>query len=71
MGCIAGKEQYQYSRKENITACEERTEQAQWQLLVHCMHMQYLLFPNGRYTDCLSLTYATNKGKMLKLHYKY
>jgi len=26
---------------------------------------------NGRYTDCLSLTYATNKGKMLKLRYKY
>jgi hypothetical protein len=29
------------------------------------------LFPNGRYVDCLSLTYATSKGKMLKLHYKY
>ena len=28
-------------------------------------------FPNGRYIDCLSLTYATNKGKMIKLHYKY
>ena len=28
-------------------------------------------FPNGRYIDCLSLTYATIKGKMLKLHSKY
>jgi len=28
-------------------------------------------FPNARYTYCLSLTYAINKGKMLKLHCKY
>jgi hypothetical protein len=28
-------------------------------------------FFNGRYIDCLSLTCATNKDKMLKLHYKY
>jgi hypothetical protein len=27
--------------------------------------------PNTKYIDCLSLTYATNKGKMLKLHHKY
>jgi hypothetical protein len=26
---------------------------------------------NDRYIDCLSLTYATNKSKKLKLHYKY
>ena len=31
----------------------------------------FFYFPNGRFIDCLSLTYATNKGKMLKLHYKY
>jgi hypothetical protein len=31
----------------------------------------FFYFPNGRYIDCLSLTYATSKGKMLKLHYKY
>jgi hypothetical protein len=30
----------------------------------------YYYFPNGRYISCLSFTYATNKGKMLKLHYK-
>jgi len=24
-------------------------------------------FPNGRYIDCLSFTYATNKGKILKI----
>jgi len=35
------------------------------------MVAKFLCFPNGRYIDCLSLTYATNKGKMLKLHYKY
>ena len=28
-------------------------------------------FPNGRHIDYLSVTYATNKDKMLKLHYKY
>jgi len=28
-------------------------------------------FHNGRYIDCLSLTYATNKSKMLKLQYRY
>ena len=35
--------------------------------------MIYLLFyfPNGRYIDCLSLNFATSKGKMLKLHNKY
>ena len=31
----------------------------------------FFYFPKGKYIDCLSLTYATNKGKMLKLHYKY
>ena len=30
-----------------------------------------LLFPNCRYNDCLSLTYVTNKSKILKLCYKY
>ena len=29
------------------------------------------LFPNGRYTDCLSSPFVTNKGEILKLHYKY
>ena len=28
-------------------------------------------FPNGGYIDCLSLTYTTNIGKMLKLRHKY
>ena len=27
--------------------------------------------PNGRYIDCSSLTYATNKSKTLKLQYRY
>jgi len=27
-------------------------------------------FPNGSYIDPLSLTYATNKGKTLKLQYR-
>ena len=31
----------------------------------------YLFFPNGKYIDCLSLTYATNKSKTLKLQYRY
>ena len=31
----------------------------------------FFYFPNGGYIDHLSLTYETNKGKMLKLHYKY
>jgi hypothetical protein len=26
-----------------------------------------ILFPNGSYIDCLSLFYATNKAKMLKI----
>ena len=26
---------------------------------------------NGRYIDCLSLTFATNKSKKLKLHNKH
>jgi len=30
-----------------------------------------ILFPNGRYIYCLTLTYATNKGEILKLRYKY
>jgi hypothetical protein len=29
------------------------------------------VFPNGRYIDCFSLTYATNNGEILKLYYKY
>jgi hypothetical protein len=29
------------------------------------------LFPNGRYIDCLLQIYATNKGEILKLRYKY
>ena len=28
-------------------------------------------FPNGRYIGCLSLNYATNKNKILKLRYEY
>jgi hypothetical protein len=31
----------------------------------------FFCFSNGRYIDCLSLTCATNKGKMLNLHYNY
>ena len=33
----------------------------------------FLIFfiSNGRYIDCLSLIYATNKSRELKLHYKY
>jgi len=31
----------------------------------------YFYFPNGRYIDYLSLTQATNKTKILKVHYKY
>ena len=27
-------------------------------------------FNNCRYIDCLSLTYVSNKNKILKLHYK-
>ena len=30
----------------------------------------FFLISNVRYTDCLSLTYATSKSKKLKLHYK-
>jgi len=33
--------------------------------------LELLLFPNGIYIVCLSLTYATNKGKVLKLNNKY
>jgi len=33
--------------------------------------LQCLFISNGRYIDYLSLTYATNEGKILKLHYKY
>ena len=29
------------------------------------------IFPNGRYIDCSSLTYPTNKSKTLKLQYRY
>jgi hypothetical protein len=29
------------------------------------------LISNGRYSDCLSITYVTNKSKILKLHHKY
>jgi len=35
-----------------------------------CINLN-IYFPNGRYIDYLSLTYATNKNKILKLHYKY
>jgi len=38
-------------------------------LRMNLFSLLILLFPNGRYIDCLSLTYATNKGKMLKLYY--
>jgi len=33
--------------------------------------IELIYFPNGSYIDCLSLTYATNKSKMLKLQYRY
>ena len=31
----------------------------------------FFYFPNGRYIDRSSLTYATNKSKTLKLQYRY
>ena len=31
----------------------------------------YIYFPYGRDIDYLSLTYATNRNKILKLHYKW
>ena len=34
------------------------------------LHSLFFIY-TGRYIDCLSLTYATNKIKKLKLHYKY
>ena len=38
---------------------------------VTCLVSVFIYFPNGRYIDYLSLTYATNKNDTLKLHYKY
>jgi len=35
------------------------------------MNVMFVYFPNDRYIDYLSLTYATNKNKVLQLHYKY
>ena len=32
--------------------------------------LRNFFFPNGRYIDCSSLTYATNKSKTLKLQYR-
>ena len=32
--------------------------------------MSNIYFPKGRYVDCSSLTYATNKSKTLKLQYR-
>ena len=40
-----------------------------WLAIFLCFNTMCYLFPNGRYIDCLSLTYATNKGKMLKWYY--
>jgi len=34
------------------------------------VYIYLLYFPNGRYIDYLSLTYATNKNKILKFHHK-
>jgi hypothetical protein len=36
-----------------------------------CSESPNIYFPNGRYTDCLSLPSATNEGKTLQLHNKY
>ena len=33
--------------------------------------LYFFFFPNGRYIDCSSLTYATNKSKTLKFQYRY
>ena len=38
---------------------------------VHIFSKPDFYFPNGRYIDCLSLTYATNKSKTLRLQYTY
>jgi len=35
-------------------------------VLIYHLLFKIVLFPNGRYIDCLSLTYVTSKGKMLK-----
>ena len=40
-------------------------------LLRRSQQYYFYLFSNDRYVDCLSLPYATNKSKKLKLHYKY
>jgi len=37
----------------------------------HQFAVQKFYFPNGRYIDCPSLTYAINKSKTLKLQYRY
>ena len=34
-------------------------------------HFYFIYFPNGGHIDYLSLTYATNKRKILKLRYIY
>jgi len=33
--------------------------------------ISHVYFHSGRYIDYLSLPYATNKNKILKLHYKH
>jgi len=40
-------------------------------VLSYCLMYKNIFFSNGGYIDCLSLTYATNKSKKVKLHYKY
>jgi len=35
------------------------------------LSLKLFIFFNGRYIDYLSLTYATNKNRILKFHYKY
>ena len=58
---------------ENVYSCEDSSSTVYgWSLAYSYLKCwKILLFPNGRYNECLYLTYATSKGKMLKLHRKY
>ena len=38
---------------------------------LHCSLLKFIYFTNGRYIDCLSLTYTTNQSKTLKLQCRY
>ena len=67
-GCYIAYNVYMFEhhkqRTYNVTQARSRN---------HCCSGKtiFFYFPNGRYIDCLSLTHATNKRKMLKLHHKY